>query len=479
VRAYLNVFVRSVAAGAAALMVSMSGASAQPISAPGVGCAAPLTAQERRLLWEAIERSEEHTEAPETSFDDATIVAVIRRLAMLQLGQRVRPSQVDPLWAIEPQHRDVAMELEAARKDGRLADWLKSLEPSHADYRRLAAERCRYGLIVEAGGWRSLPVSAPLKLGDEDEAVLALRARLAIEGYVLAPTGPPSRFDIDLADQLRGFQRRHDLEEDGVLGPATRRELDVPAEDRLAQIDANLERWRWLPRRLPPDRLDVDTGAAVATLYMADSPILKMRAIVGDPGHKTPMFTSQIEAVVFNPPWNVPASIASKEILPKAARDPGYLARNRFVRTPEGLRQQPGPANALGQLKFDLRSPFGVYLHDTPGRAAFSRRARALSHGCMRLEKPRELAALLLGGQGWSRDLIDQTIAGGATTRVSIRRPLPLFVIYRTASVDAYGWATFGRDQYGWDRKLLSALANSEPADFDRLQESECSASER
>ena len=149
------------------------------------------------------------------------------------------------------------------------------------------------------------------------------------------------------------------------------------------------------------------------------------------------------------------------------------------MRTPEGLRQQPGPANALGQVKFDLRSPFGVYLHDTPGRAAFSRRARALSHGCMRLEKPRELAALLLGGQGWSPNLIDQTIAGGATTRVSIRRPLPLFVIYRTASVDAYGWATFGRDQYGWDRKLLSALANSEPADFDRLQESECSASER
>jgi murein L,D-transpeptidase YcbB/YkuD len=127
-------------------------------------------------------------------------------------------------------------------------------------------------------------------------------------------------------------------------------------------------------------------------------------------------------------------------------------------------------------VKFDLRNPFGVYLHDTPGRTAFARRARALSHGCMRLEKPRELAARLLGPQGWSRDQIDQAIADGATLRVSIRAPIPVYVIYRTASVDAYGWATFSRDRYGWDRKLLMALANFRESESAQRPETECSA---
>jgi murein L,D-transpeptidase YcbB/YkuD len=461
-------------------MFGLSCASAQPAPETVARCSpAPLTAQERRLLWEAIQRSEERTEAPESSLDDATISATVRRYAMVQLGQRVRPSEIEDLWAIEPPRRDVPAELQTARAEGKLAEWLKSLEPLHADYRRLASERCRYSLISEAGGWRTLPPGVTLKRGEEGDGVLALRARLIVEGYVVTPAGREAVFDQDLADQLRAFQRRHDLDEDGVLGPETRRELDVSAEDRLGQIEANLERWRWLPRRLPSDRLEVDTGAAVATLYVAGEPALEMRVIVGDPQHKTPMFASQIEAVVFNPPWNVPASIASKEILPKAARDPGYLARNRFVRTPDGLRQQPGPANALGLVKFDLRNPFGVYLHDTPGRSAFARRVRALSHGCMRLERPRELAARLLGPQGWSRDRIDQAIAEGTTLRVSVRAPMPLYVVYRTASVDAYGWATFSRDRYGWDRKLLMALANVREPDLGQQPESECSATGR
>jgi murein L,D-transpeptidase YcbB/YkuD len=332
-------------------------------------------------------------------------------------------------------------------------------------------------MIVDAGGWRLLPASGALKTGDESEVVVALRARLSAEGYALALTRREALFDKDLADRLRSFQRRHGLDEDGILGPQTRRELDVRAEDRLAQIEANLERSRWLPRPLPADRIEVDSGAATATLYRAGHPVLRMRAIVGDLAHKTPMFVSRIEAVIFNPAWNVPSSIAMKEILPKAARDPGYLTRNGFVRTPEGLRQAPGPANALGRLKFDLPSPFGVYLHDTPGRSAFARTVRTLSHGCMRLEKPRELAAQLLVDQGWSRDRIDTIIEQGATMRVQIRRPTPLFVIYRTSSVDEYGWATFSPDRYGWDRKLLMALANAGETDAGALLDSECSTS--
>jgi murein L,D-transpeptidase YcbB/YkuD len=474
----LNATFRWAAAAAGALMLGLSSAAAEATPSLRADCSDALTRHERDLLWEAIERSDERTEAPGAAFDDATINALVHRYAALQLGQRIRPSEVDQLWAIAPRRRDVAAELQEARSRGKLAEWLKSLEPPHADYRRLESERCRYAMIVDAGGWRALPPGPTLKPGDESEVVLALRGRLGAEGYVLSPVGPEARFDEDLASQVRAFQRRHDLEADGAVGPETRRELDVSAEERLGQIEANLERWRWLPHELPPDRIEVDAGAATAALFLSGRSALEMRAIVGDPGHKTPIFDSQVEAVVFNPPWNVPASIATKEILPKAARDPGYLARNRFVRTVGGLRQEPGPANALGRVKFDLRSPFGVYLHDTPGRAAFDRRSRALSHGCMRLEKARELAALLLGPQGWSPDLIDQTIAAGVTRRVSVQRPLPLYVVYRTASVDPFGWATFRRDHYGWDRKLLMALANaSRGAEAGGRLESECSPS--
>jgi murein L,D-transpeptidase YcbB/YkuD len=316
-------------------------------------------------------------------------------------------------------------------------------------------------------------------VADQGARVQALRERLAVEGYGPTLLRPALVFDAALADALRAFQRRHDLDEDGVLGPDTRRELDVSAEDRLIQIEANLERWRWLPHALPADRLELDTGAATATLYESGRQTLQMRVIVGDPGHKTPMFTSRLEAVIFNPPWNVPDSIARKEILPKAARSPGYLARNGYVRTAAGLQQRPGPTNALGQLKFDLRSPFGVYLHDTPGRASFGRRARTLSHGCMRLEKPRELAEHLLTSQGWPRSRIDLAVAQGSTQRVALQTPMPLFVIYHTVAVGPDGWATFHRDRYGWDHKLMAAIASSATAKSVRPLASECSASER
>jgi len=472
-----------VIAGAIVALACMpSLATAQPLVEPvhAADCGpSPLKAEERRLVFDALKRDVDPTEAPEASFNDADLMATLRRYAILQLGLRVQPSKVDPLWSIEPTGRDVTAELEAARSQGRLSSWLRALEPPGAGYRSLAAARCRYAAITDAGGWKTLPSGAPLKEGDIDPVVEALRVRLIIEGYDLTQAQSTQRFDRALAAALRAFQRRHDLRDDGVLGPETRSALNVPVEARLAQIETNLERWRWLPHDLPKDRLEVDLSAAEATLFVSDRPQLQMRAIVGDPGHKTPMFASRLEAVIFNPPWNVPNSIARDEILPRAARDPGYLARNQFVRTPQGLQQRPGPRNALGQLKFDLPSPFGVYLHDTPGRASFARRVRTLSHGCMRLEKPRELAQQLLAAQGWTRTEIDQAIATGATRRIKLLKPVPLFVVYRTASVDQDGWAHFRPDPYGWDSKLSAALASDQARSPAPTSESECSASDR
>jgi len=236
---------------------------------------------------------------------------------------------------------------------------------------------------------------------------------------------------------------------------------------RVPDHPAVMQRWR------------ESAGAARAALFIDGARALDMRIIVGAPSNKTPMFASRIETVVFNPPWNVPSSIAQGEILPRAARDPGYLARNNFTYRDGRLQQQPGPTNSLGQVKFDMPSPFGVYLHDTPGRAAFARPVRTLSHGCMRLEKPRELATLLLASQDWTREAVDAAILKGETRRFDLAQPVPVFVVYNTSLVDEDGLHLLP-DPYGWDAQLTAALQSQALAQLDRDMappQSECASS--
>ena len=245
----------------------------------------------------------------------------------------------------------------------------------------------------------------------------------------------------------------------GTCEPATLARLNVPAAFRLAQIDANMERWRWLPRQLPADRLEIDTGGAVGALYREGRPVHAFRVIPGSVRDPTPLFQSRVHSVVLNPPWNVPDRIAREEILPKAAKDPGYLARNDFVRIDGRLQQKPGPKAALGLVKFDFNNAFGVYLHDTPGRDAFRRAERHLSHGCMRVEAPLVLADLLLTPQGRGGSRMKADLAAGATLRVSLSRQEPLFVTHWTVRTRPDGRAGFLPDVYGWDARLAAALA--------------------
>lgn len=424
----------------------------------------PFTTAERALVIEALGEDPDLGEAPPAATDDDSLWRALVDHAAGELGQRVKPQAVDPMWSIAPRPRQVEAELLAAREAGRLGSWLQGLRPAAPGYRALATLRRRYARIVDNGGWPAVPDGPTLRLGATGPMVAALRARLAVEGRPdLGAAAPADSFDLSLEAALTAFQRRHGLQPDGVLGARTLAELNVPAAQRLAQIDANLERWRWLPP-LPAERLEVDVAAAEATLYRSNTPQLAMRVVVGDPRHRTPMFISRLDGVIFNPPWKVPTSIAAKELLPKEARDPGYLARNGFSYVDGALQQQPGPKNALGRVKFDLPSPFGVYLHDTPGRAAFERPQRALSHGCIRLEKPRELAVELLAAQDWTPESIDAAIDAGATLKVGMARTLPLYVLYWTAVAEPDGTLQFRPDVYGWDAKLTQALAAARPA---------------
>jgi murein L,D-transpeptidase YcbB/YkuD len=441
-------------------------AAACAIAAAAAAQTAPpaFSAAERAAAVQALRQGGERDEASAGRLDDATLQATLLRYATQELGQRVRPAEVERLWALQPARRDPIAELAEARRLGRLAPWLQGLAPPFAGYRALQSAARRYRDIVATGGWAALPPGPAFRQGARDPQITALRARLAIEGYRAPPARESDLFDPGLSELLAAFQSHHGLPADGALGPQTRTALNVPAEERLVAIDANLERWRWLPHDLPADRLEVDVAGAEATLFQGDTPQLSMRIVVGDARHQTPMFASALEAVVFNPPWNVPPSIARAEILPKEAKSPGYLARNDYVWIDGHLQQLPGAKNALGVIKFDLPSPFGVYLHDTPSKSAFQRQVRALSHGCMRLEKPRELAALLLAPQGWTPDRIAAAISEKTTQRTPLKMRTPLYVLYWTAAAGPGGDVDFRPDVYHWDTKLAAALADARVA---------------
>ena len=258
----------------------------------------------------------------------------------------------------------------------------------------------------------------------------------------LAPTTPTYQ-------ALRQALRRH-----RTAAPARGR----PVVNRLRDIEVNLERQRWLPRSLPPDRVWVNVADQQLTLYRASRPVFSTRVIVGDEVERSqsPEFRATIEASFYNPPWIIPRDIVEEEILPRLSRDPGYLARNNMVLRDNGeVEQMPGPTAGLGLIMFDMPNRFDVYLHDTPEKFLFNRGNRRISHGCIRVQNPIELAALLLQQP---RDAVSHGIAQGGTTRHPLPTPVPVFVIYQTAFADSAGAVQFRPDFYNRDADLWRRL---------------------
>ena len=370
--------------------------------------------------------------------------------ADFQRDWAIRPAAYDPL----PAFRD------AVARD-RLTAWVASLPPPYAGYDALVAGLARYRSIAAAGGWTTIADGAGLKFGASGPRVVALRARLAIEDPQATGTG--DRFDAALVEALRRAQRRYGLNPVGIAGAQTLAALNVPVEARVRQIKANMERWRWLPPELAKNRVQVNIAAAVLTLFDGDAPVMSMKAVTGRPGDETPMLVSSIHSIVLNPPWNVPAGIAARELWPKEKASPGYLARNGFrvIDTGDGGKrlQQSSERSALGKFKFDFANPFAVYLHDTPAQAGFARFDRLASHGCVRLEKPAELARQLMKDTPeWPEATIDATVAEGKTVRAKLADPVAVYLLYWTAFASANGQVGFRDDPYEWDGVLASKI---------------------
>jgi murein L,D-transpeptidase YcbB/YkuD len=425
-------------------------------------------------------------EAPEETWLDYDVLQTdaLARLVYHLLFGKLDPADLDPHWSFEREvhHGAPAAFLQALIDSPSLFAAVEREKPQHEMYRDLRAELARYRALRERGGWEPIPGGPTLAAGDSGARVAALRARLAATGH-LAPeaAGASAAYDAAVEAAVREFQRLDDLEADGVVGRASLEALNRPIDARIAQIEVNLERGRWLLHDLDPTFVVVN-AAGFRVYYLRDHTLVwSARAQVGRPYRQTPTFRATLSYLVLNPTWTVPPGIFAADILPELRRDPGYLARRRLRvvdahgrpvttpidwttvtpgRFPYLLRQDPGPDNALGRVKFMFPNRYAVYLHDTPSRALFERTDRTFSSGCIRIENPLDLAALLLEGQaGWDAAAIERELARGETRTVTLERKVPVLVAYWTAWVDRDGKLHFHRDVYGRDAQLHAALA--------------------
>ena len=399
---------------------------------------------------------------------------------------RVRPTSVEPEWNIPGRARNLTFLLATALEHGHLAPTLAALPPTRDDYRLLREALATLRAIAAAGGWPLVPGGSSLREGDRGPRVALLRQRLAATGEL--PPGADTQgetFDAPLTDALRRFQVRHGLEPDAIAGRLTLAALNVPALQRSRQVEANLERLRWLPRDLGPRHLLVNLADFSLALTEPGAPTLAMRVIVGRLARRTPFFTGEITGILFNPNWTVPEKLAVEDKLPLIIDDPSYLAEHGFkvfarsgdawreidpatvdwtslsaTRFPYRLRQDPGPGNALGRIKFQIPNRHDIYLHDTPSHELFAHAERAFSSGCIRVELAVDLAERLLAADpAWTRARIEETIAAGSTVSVRLPEPLPVFLLSWTVWVDRNGALQLRDDIYGRDAALLEALA--------------------
>jgi murein L,D-transpeptidase YcbB/YkuD len=409
---------------------------------------------------------------------DAVQEDVLATRAILRAGHLMAGTVADerhiPGWHIAPNAVDVAAALTLAAHEERLGAFLNDLRPNIAAYAQLRSAYFQYRTLD--GPWPRLP-DAPRIVESGDPRFSEIVRRLTALGDLM----PTDTDDQAHSQAIKRFQDRHGLDADGRIGPATLAQLNVTPAARARQIAVNLEYWRRLPRTWPTRYVAVNIAAAHLEVMLSGKVAFSARTIVGDPAHPTPVLATQITGVTFNPPWTVPFSIATAEMLPKLRRDSSYLERNKIEivdrpSDPYGLgidwqrysranfpfqfRQVPGPGNALGRVKLEMPNHYGVYLHDTSDRSLFDRSSRALSHGCVRVQSAQELAEHLLDDPAvWMTTDLLTALQEIRTVRFPLKHPVPVFLLYFTAYPSPDGGVNFRPDLYGRDSAVQAPLS--------------------
>jgi L,D-transpeptidase YcbB len=410
--------------------------------------------------------------------------------AFILLSSHLAAGKVDPLsinaqWHAARRALPYAWDayLDSVLLNGQVAESFETLRPRHAQYQQLKMALRKYRQMAEDGGWTQFETQQKkLEKGMVLPEIAALRERLAItQGPFEPDTENPLLFDQSLHEQVVIFQTRNGLPNDGVIGPRSIQALNLSVADRIATIEANLERWRWVDEDLGEKHIMVNIANFSMKLIENDSVLFETEAIVGKTYRKTPVFSGSMNHVVFNPDWTVPPGILRNDVIPAVLKNRGYLAEKNMQllgrdgkeihpasvdwkqispsNFPYMVRQRPGKDNALGKVKFMFPNTHNVYIHDTPTRNLFSQTDRAFSSGCIRINRPIDFAKMLLEADGSATAAqIDQILARPDTRTIRMKEHLPVHLLYLTAWADESGTAYFRSDVYDRDSALIVAL---------------------
>ncbi len=395
---------------------------------------------------------------------------------------RVNPGLLAVEWEITTRQKDYSALLIDAIRNNNVKQSITALRPKNSQYYQLSKELQGLETIAANGGWPQIPFFEKLRPGDTSSIVPLIRQYLFITGYQSYKNVNDSScvYDKDLEQAVRKFQQRNGFTVDGVLGKDTRTAMLIPIEGRISQVQINMDRLRWLPDTLGSKYITVNIPEFKLRFYEGNKIVNDMKVIVGKIETSTPLLIDSIKYIVFSPEWNVPRSIAIKEMLPKLKADPGYFPKNHFKifkgkyevqpdsidwreydedNFPFTLLQQSGKNNALGRVKFIFPNTQSIYLHGTPSGYLFDRDSRDMSHGCIRIEKPGELAVWLLkNNKEINQDSIQSYMNKETPKLVNLRDRIPVYLFYQTAWVDENEFLNFRKDIYGYDRMQLDLM---------------------
>jgi murein L,D-transpeptidase YcbB/YkuD len=401
------------------------------------------------------------------------------------LSGRIDPFQLDTLWIVHPRKKDLSVHLEEALTNKKIRSSLNELSPATGQYNKLKSQLARYKEVANKGGWPLLSNELSAKSSMSARRDSLLRKRLALSGELDTTQAVSSQAGKQLEEAIASFQKRHGIKADGKLTAETIKWLNKPVAEVVQMIELNMERVRWLPDSIGDTYILVNTPEYVLKTFKAGKKQMQMNVIVGQEYASTPVFTDTLEYIVFSPDWTVPPSIAQKEILPILQKNPDYLliqdmsvyetwnekdtsaldphATDWSQFTPETFNyrivQNPGPKNPLGAVKFMMPNDLFIYLHDTPADYLFGRSKRSLSHGCIRLEKPAELAMYLLE---WDEAKVKEYMSKEEPENVPLTQKMPVQIVYQTAWVDEEGILNFRDDIYGYDKVQQRAITSKE-----------------